>query len=74
LGAQFPAADLATANTVFVMVYCLGGVIGPSVGGVALDHWPHQGLPLLLSGAPPILLAALMLPARSAGQGDLGRA
>jgi MFS family permease len=72
LGAQFPAADLATANTVFVMVYCLGGVIGPSAGGFALDRWPHQGLPLLLSGAPLILLAGLMLPARSAGQRDLG--
>jgi MFS family permease len=72
LGAQFPSADLATANTVFVMVYCVGGVIGPSVGGFALDRWPHQGLPLLLSGAPLLLLAVLMLPARSAGRGDLG--
>ena len=72
LGAQFPAADLATANTVFVMVYCLGGVIGPSVGGFALDRWPHQGLPLLLSGAPLVLLAGLMWPAQSAGRGDLG--
>ena len=31
-----------------------------------------HGLPLLLSGAPLFLLAGLMLPARSAGQGDLG--
>ncbi len=74
LGAEFPAADLPTANTVFVMVYCLGGVIGPSVGGFALDRWPHQGLPVLLSAAPLILLAGLRLPARSAGQGDLGSA
>ncbi|MGA2341973.1 MAG: MFS transporter, partial [Steroidobacteraceae bacterium] len=72
LGAEFPAADLPTANTVFVMVYCLGGVIGPSVGGFALDRWPRQGLPVLLSAAPLILLAGLRLPARSAGQGDLG--
>jgi MFS family permease len=74
LGAEFPAADLPTANTVFVMVYCLGGVIGPSAGGFALDRWPHQGLPVLLSAAPLILLAGLRLPARSAGQGDLGSA
>jgi MFS family permease len=72
LGAEFPAADLPTANTVFVMVYCLGGVIGPSVGGFALDRWPHHGLPVLLSAAPLILLAGLGLPARSAGEGDLG--
>jgi len=74
LGAEFPAADLPTANTVFVMVYCLGGVIGPSVGGFALDRWPHQGLPVLLSAAPLILLAGLWWPARSAGQGDFGSA
>ena len=30
LGEEFATADLARANTVFVMVYCLGGVIGPS--------------------------------------------
>jgi MFS family permease len=72
MGAQFPAADIATANTVFVMVYCLGGVIGPSVGGFALDRWPHLGLPLLLSSAPLILLAGLMWSARSKGQGELG--
>ena len=73
LGAEFPAADLATANTVFVMVYCLGGVIGPSVGGFVLDRWPHQGLPLLLSAAPLILLAGLTLPARFAGRGETDR-
>jgi MFS family permease len=70
LGAEFPAVDLATANTVFVMVYCLGGVIGPSVGGFVLDRWPHQGLPVLLSGAPLILLAGLKWPARIPGRGD----
>jgi MFS family permease len=74
LGAEFPAADLATANTVFVMVYCLGGVIGTSVGGFVLDRWPHQGLPALLSGAPLILLAGLTLPARFAGPGETDRA
>jgi MFS family permease len=74
LGAEFPEADLATANTVFVMVYCLGGVIGPSVGGFVLDRWPHQGLPVLLSAAPLILLAGLTLPARFAGRGETDRA
>jgi len=72
LGAEFPAADLPTANTVFVMVYCLGGVIGPSAGGFALDRWPHWGLPVLLCAAPLILLAGFKLPARSAGQGNWG--
>lgn len=65
LGAEFPATQLATANTVFVMVYCLGGVIGPSVGGFALDLWPKHGLPVFLSGGALLLFAGFLMPARA---------
>ncbi|MGO9038540.1 MAG: MFS transporter [Steroidobacteraceae bacterium] len=64
LGAEFPAADLPTANTLFVIVYCLGGVIGPSLGGIAMDQWPNNGLPALLSGAALALLVGLAMGAR----------
>ena len=63
LGGAFASSELPTANTVFVMVYCLGGVIGPSVGGIAMDAWPHHGLQALLSGAAFLLLAGLALGA-----------
>jgi MFS family permease len=63
LGGAFASSELPTANTVFVMVYCLGGVIGPSVGGIAMDVWPHHGLQGLLSGAAFLLLAGLALGA-----------
>jgi MFS family permease len=63
LGEQYPAAELATANTAFVMVYCAGGVIGPSLGGFAMDHWPQAGLPAMLSAAPLLLLAGLAVRA-----------
>ena len=59
MGEEFPAADLSRANTVFVMVYCLGGVAGPSLGGFAMDAWPGAGLPLVLSGAAMLLLVGL---------------
>jgi MFS family permease len=59
LGQEYAAADLPTANTVFVMIYCLGGVIGPSVGGLAMDLWPDHGLQSLLSAAACILLGGL---------------
>jgi MFS family permease len=59
LGEGFAAEELPAANTVFVMVYCLGGVIGPSAGGMVMDRWPTQGLQLLLCGAALVLLAAL---------------
>jgi MFS family permease len=61
LGEEFPVADLPTANTVFVMVYCLGGVIGPSAGGLLMDAWPGHGLQALLSGAAFLLLGGLAL-------------
>jgi MFS family permease len=65
LGEEFPAAQLPGANTVFVVVYCLGGVIGPSVGGLAMDAWPNSGLPVVLSSAAFLLLAGLAWEAKS---------
>jgi hypothetical protein len=55
--------DLPSANTLFVMVYCLGGVIGPSAGGLVMDLWPLRGLPLMLSGAAMLMLGGLALGA-----------
>ena len=60
LGEEYPAADVAGANTLFVMIYCCGGVIGPSVGGLAMDLWPRHGLAALLSLAAFALLAGLL--------------
>jgi MFS family permease len=65
LGEEFAVENLPSANTLFVMVYCVGGVIGPSTGGIAMDVWPGWGLPVLLSGA-----AALMLGGLAAGLGS----
>jgi len=59
LGERFAVENLPTANTLFVMVYCLGGVIGPSAGGMAMDLWPGRGLPVLLSGAAALMLVGL---------------
>ncbi|MGB6353728.1 MAG: MFS transporter [Steroidobacteraceae bacterium] len=59
LGEEFAVENLPSANTLFVIVYCLGGVIGPSAGGVAMDAWPGWGLPILLSGAAALMLAGL---------------
>jgi MFS family permease len=59
LGEEFAVEELPSANTLFVMVYCLGGVIGPSAGGVAMDLWPSRGLPILLSGAALLMLGGL---------------
>lgn len=60
LGEEYPPSQFAPANTVFVMVYCAGGIIGPTLGGLAMDFWPGIGLPALLSAAPALLLIGLM--------------
>lgn len=64
LGDAFAARDLAVANTMFVMVYCLGGVIGPGLGGLAMDLSPKHGLGWVLSFASLLLLLGLALGAR----------
>jgi len=61
LGESYPHAELADANTVFVVVYCGGGIIGPSLGGLAMDWWSPNGLLVFLSAAP-LLLGAGLLP------------
>jgi MFS family permease len=61
LGEDFAVEYLPSANALFVMVYCLGGVIGPSTGGMAMDIWPSWGLPVLLSGAALLMLGGLAL-------------
>jgi MFS family permease len=63
LGEAFAVEDLPSANTLFVMVYCFGGVIGPSAGGLVMDLWPLRGLPLMLSGAAMLMLGGLALGA-----------
>jgi MFS family permease len=61
LGESYPQAQLADANVVFVVVYCAGGIVGPSLGGLAMDYWTPNGLLVFLSCAP-LLLGAARLP------------
>jgi MFS family permease len=61
LGESYPHAQLADANAVFVVVYCAGGIVGPSLGGLAMDGWTPNGLLVFLSAAP-LLLGTGLLP------------
>jgi MFS family permease len=49
LGARFSGADLAAANGLFVMLYAVGMLVGPGVGGIALDKWPLWGMPMSIA-------------------------
>lgn len=54
LGARFSGSDLASANALFVMLYSLGMLVGPTVAGGAMDFWGPPGLPVFIA----ILLGA----------------
>jgi MFS family permease len=64
LGDSYPPEQLAAANAVFVIVYCAGGILGPSLGGVAMDLWAPDGLIVFLS-CVPLLLAIPLVTKRS---------
>ncbi|MFO1116868.1 MAG: MFS transporter [Beijerinckiaceae bacterium] len=44
LGARYKGADLASANSVFVMLYASGMIVGPPALGKAMDFSPRYGL------------------------------
>ncbi|HEY4343720.1 MAG TPA: MFS transporter [Parvibaculum sp.] len=46
LGQRFHGGDLAAANAAFIMMYNLGGLAGPAIGGGAMGLLPPHGLPL----------------------------
>ena len=49
LGQRFTGNELAHANAGFVMMYCLGLLLGPAIEGTALDAWNPQGLLAVLA-------------------------
>ncbi len=49
LGARFTGADLASANAAFVMMYSVGMITAPIMGGYALKYLGSPGLPLVWS-------------------------
>lgn len=44
LGSNFAGRDLAAANAAFSILYALGCLAGPGIGGVAIDAWRPHGL------------------------------
>jgi len=43
LGSRVPTSELAVANAAFLMVYQAGSIIGPGLGGLAMDVWQPHG-------------------------------
>ena len=63
LGDRFSGALLLAGNSAFGVMWGLGGIIGPSVSGVAMDLVGSEGLPLTLGVVFAILgLGACSMP------------
>ncbi|MCE2518724.1 MAG: MFS transporter [Alphaproteobacteria bacterium] len=44
VGDRFRGADLPSATTVFGLMFCSGSILGPALGGLAMDLWDPHGL------------------------------
>jgi MFS family permease len=49
LGERFKGADLAAANTAFVLMFSVGALVGPPIAGVAMDAWDPHGLAIAMA-------------------------
>ncbi|HLJ04636.1 MAG TPA: MFS transporter [Acetobacteraceae bacterium] len=66
-GDRFRGADLVAVNAAIIMAYGLGALVGPALGGVAMDIRDPQGLLWLFVAAFAALLAATARQAATAG-------
>ena len=51
LGNRYSGTDLVAGSAAFLMVYGIGSLAGPALGGGAMDAWGPIGLPLAIGGA-----------------------
>lgn len=57
IGEQFKGADLAAASALYGLMFGAGSILGPSIGGVAMESLPPHGLPLSIA-----VMYAVFLP------------
>jgi MFS family permease len=56
IGDQFRGADLAAASALYGVMWGMGSVLGPPIGGAAMDYFPPHGVPLAIA----VLFAAFL--------------
>ncbi|MFN9161599.1 MAG: MFS transporter [Alphaproteobacteria bacterium] len=56
LGARFRGGELAAANSAFAIIYATGTMVGPSLGGLAMDLWNPHGLVVVLALIPAVFV------------------
>ena len=63
LGANFKGSELAAANAAYAILYALGSMVGPGLGGIGMDVWNPQGLPTVLGLISAALVAVIAVRA-----------
>lgn len=61
LGAAFDASQIVAANAAFIVIYNLGGSLGPLVTGGAMDLWAPEALPATVALAMAVVLAFMFI-------------
>ena len=56
VGEQFRAADLAAASALYGLMFGAGGILGPVLGGPAMEFLPPHGVPLSVAAMYAIFL------------------
>ena len=59
LGSNFKGGDLAAANAAFSILYAVGSLAGPGLGGVAIDVWQPYGLLVTVGALGTVLIAVV---------------
>jgi MFS family permease len=59
LGSNFKGSDLAAANAAFSILYALGSLAGPGIGGVAIDAWQPYGLLVAVGSLGAVLIVVV---------------
>jgi MFS family permease len=56
LGSNFKGSELAAANAAYAILYALGSMVGPGLGGIGMDLWNPHGLPVALGLISAVLV------------------
>jgi MFS family permease len=63
IGEQFKGADLAAASALYGLMFGVGSILGPLVGGVVVKTLPAHGMPLSIAVMYALFLPFLLIAA-----------
>lgn len=64
LGHRFTGGALASANALFVMVYCIGSLVGPTISGSMMDIAGPRGFPWTIASVFAAFLVVALVRTR----------